>query len=143
LVEVYDLSAATPGQKLLNISTRASAGTAENTLTAGFVVPPGAAKRVLVRAIGPGLTPFGVTGVLAQPILTLLNGSTTVATNTNWRTSADQADITQVSAQVGGFGLATNDSAVLVTLPPGNYTAQVVGSGGATGVALIEVYEVP
>jgi len=143
LIEVYDLSGASPGQKLLNISTRAAAGTNENTLIAGFVVPPGASKRVLIRGVGPGLTPFGVTGVLAQPSLTLLSGSSTVAANTNWTTSADAAAITAASAQVGAFGLANNDSALIATLAPGNYTAQVLGVNNATGVALIEVYELP
>lgn len=143
LIEVYDLSGASPGQKLLNISTRAAAGTNENTLIAGFVVPPGASKRVLIRGVGPGLTPFGVTGVLAQPSLTLLSGSATVAANTNWITSADAAAITAASAQVGAFGLANNDSALIATLAPGNYTAQVLGVNNATGVALIEVYELP
>lgn len=143
LVEVYDLSGASPGQKLLNIATRASSGAAEATLIAGFVVPPGAAKRVLVRGVGPGLAPFGVSGVLAQPTLQLLNGSNVVAQNTNWVTSTDRDAIAQASAQVGAFGLATNDSAVIATLLPGNYTAQVTGAGTATGVALIEVYELP
>lgn len=143
LVEVYDLSAPSAGQKLLNISTRASAGTAENTLIAGFVVPAGTTKRVLIRGVGPGLAPFGVTGVLAQPTLSLLSGGTTVAQNAVWGSSPDAAAITAASTQVGAFGLAVNDAALVLTLAPGNYTAQVVGSAGATGVALIEVYELP
>lgn len=144
LVEVYDLSGAAAGQKLLNIATRAFAGADENTLIAGFVVPAGPAKRVLVRGVGPGLTPFGVSGVVAQPTLRLLGGTgATVAQNTNWNSSADREAIAAGSAQVGAFGLANNDSALVVTLPAGNYTAQVVGAGGATGVALIEVYELP
>jgi sugar lactone lactonase YvrE len=143
LVEVYDLSGVTAGQKLLNISTRASAGTGDNLLIAGFVVPPGTTKRVLVRGVGPGLAAFGVTGVLAQPTLTLFSGSTSVATNTNWSSSADATTITAASASVGAFGLSSNDSALVVTLAPGNYTAQVTGPGTATGVALIEVYELP
>lgn len=144
LVEVYDLSASAAGQKLINIATRAAAGAGDNLLIAGFVVPPGAGKRVLIRAVGPGLTPFNVTGVLAQPSLVVFNGAqATVAQNTNWRTSPDAEVITAASASVGAFGLATNDSAVVLTLTPGNYTAQVIGGGGATGVALIEVYELP
>ena len=143
LVEVYDLSGAAPGQKLLNIATRAASGAAEATLIAGFVVPPGAAKRVLIRGVGPGLSAFGVSGVLAQPTLQLLNGGNVVAQNTNWATSADRDAIAAGSAQVGAFGLATNDSALIATLAPGNYTAQVTGAGNATGVALIEVYELP
>jgi hypothetical protein len=98
---------------------------------------------VLVRGVGPGLGAFGVAGVIAQPTLLLLNGSTTVAQNSNWTTSPDAAVITASSAQVGAFGLANNDSALVVTLAPGNYTAQIIGAGGATGVALIEVYELP
>jgi hypothetical protein len=143
LIEVYDLSGATPGQKLLNIATRAAAGTGDDTLIAGFVVPPGPAKRVLLRGVGPSLTTFGVTGALAQPVLTLISGGATVATNTNWSTSADPAAITTASQQAGAFPLANNDSAMVVTLAPGNYTAQVVGVNNATGVALIEVYELP
>ena len=143
LVEVYDLSATNPGQKLLNIATRAAAGANENTLIAGFVIPAGASKRVLIRGVGPGLTPFGVTGVLAQPVLALLSGGTTVAQNTNWNSSPDSTLISASSAQVGAFALSNNDSALIATLAPGNYTAQVTGVGGGTGIALIEVYELP
>jgi hypothetical protein len=71
----------------------------------------------------------------------LISGSTTVAQNTNWNTSPDAAAITSAALQAGAFGLANNDSAMVVTLAPGNYTAQVVGVGTGTGVALIEVYE--
>ena len=106
-------------------------------------MPPGSPKRVLIRGVGPGLSVFGVTGVLAQPALSLFSGSTVVATNTNWDASADAAVITSSSVQVGAFGLANNDSAIVVTLAPGNYTAQVLGVGGTSGVALIEVYELP
>lgn len=143
LIEVYDLSAPTPGQKLLNISTRATAGTNENTLIAGFVIPPGTAKRVLVRGIGPGLTPLGVSGVLPAPMLTLVSGNGTIAQNSNWSTSTDAAAISAASVQVGAFTMANADAALIVTLAPGNYTAQVTGANNATGVALIEVYELP
>ncbi|MDO8540879.1 MAG: immunoglobulin domain-containing protein [Opitutaceae bacterium] len=143
LVEVYDLSAAAAGQKLLNISTRATAGSAENTLIAGVVVSGSAPKRVLIRAVGPGLAAFGVTGVLAQPTLTLYSGSQAVAANTGWTTSADATAIPGASLSVGAFGLTSQDSAIIVTFAPGNYTAQVTGPGTATGVALIEVYELP
>ena len=140
LIEVYDLSAAAPGQKLLNIATRAAAGTGDNLLIAGFVVPPGTSKRVIVRAVGPGLAPFGITGVVPQPTLILFNGAqATVAQNTGYTTSPDRDAITSASVSVGAFGLANADSALIATLAPGNYTAQVIG----TGIALIEVYELP
>jgi hypothetical protein len=143
LVEVYDMSAAIAGQKLLNISTRAVAGSAENTLIAGIVLVGSSPKRMLFRAVGPGLTAFGVTGVLAQPTLTVFSGSQVLATNTNWTTSPDAAAIRAASASVSAFGLANGDSALLVTLAPGSYTAQVSGPGATTGVALIEVYDLP
>lgn len=143
LIEVYDLSTTAAGQKMLNIATRASAGSGDNTLIAGFVVPAGAGKRVLVRAVGPGLTPFGVTGVLAQPVLQLQSGSTVVAQNTNWTTSADRDAITAGSSQSGAFALSAGDSALIATLAPGNYTVLVTGVGGTSGIALVEVYELP
>ena len=143
LIEVYDLSTTAAGQKMLNIATRASAGSGDNTLIAGFVVPAGASKRVLVRAVGPGLTPFGVTGVLAQPVLQLQSGSTVVAQNTNWTTSADRDAITAGSSQSGAFALSAGDSALIATLAPGNYTVLVTGVGATSGIALVEVYELP
>jgi sugar lactone lactonase YvrE len=143
LIEVYDLSTAAAGQKMLNIATRASAGSGDNTLIAGFVVPAGASKRVLVRAVGPGLAVFGVSGVLAQPVLQLQAGATTVAQNTNWTTSTDRDAISAGSSQAGAFALSAGDSALIATLAPGNYTVLVTGSGGASGIALVEVYELP
>jgi cytochrome c peroxidase len=143
LVEIYDLSAPAVGEKLLNVSTRGSTGAGEAVLTAGFVVPPGAAKRVLIRGVGPGLTRFGVQGALASPTLTLLNGTTTVAQNSNAATSPDAGPITNASAQAGAFALAAGDAGMVVTLPPGNYSVQLAGAGSATGVGLIEVYEAP
>ena len=143
LIEVYDLSTTAAGQKMLNIATRASAGSGDNTLIAGFVVPAGASKRVLVRAVGPGLTLFGVTGVLAQPVLQLQSGATIVAQNTNWTTSADRDAITAGSSQSGAFALSAGDSALIATLAPGNYTVLVTGTGGTSGIALVEVYELP
>jgi hypothetical protein len=143
LIEVYDLSGYSPAQKLRNIATRGFAGSGENTLIAGFVMQPGASKRVLVRAVGPGLTRFGVTGALAQPVLRLLKGSTLVGENTNWAGSPDRDAISAASVEVGAFGLSTNDSALLLTLAPGDYTVQVAGTGAASGIALLEVYELP
>ena len=145
LIEVYDLSAAAPGQKLFNISTRATAGAGDNTLIAGISVNGSVPKRVLIRAVGPGLVQFGLTGVLAQPQLQLINNGTVVAQNTGISTSPDASAIIAASAQVGAFPLPAGsaDSALLVSLAPGNYSATVTGTGGATGIAIIEVYEVP
>ena len=126
--------------RLANISTRATSGTGADVLTAGFVIGPGANKQVIVRAVGPTLTAFGVPGALADPVLTLFNSANTaLATNDNWL-AADAAAF----ASVGAFALGNNsrDSALVTTLAPGNYTAQVAGAGGTTGLALVEVYEV-
>ena len=143
LAEVYDLSAPAPGQKLLNISTRANAGVADNLLIAGVVVTGTAPKRVLIRAVGPGLAVFGLTGVLAQPQLSLISAGVTVAQNTNWTTSTDSTAIAAASTQVGAFPLVAQDSAMIVSLAPGNYTAQVLGVAGGSGIAIIEIYELP
>jgi len=101
---------------------------------------------VLIRAVGPrlGEAPFNVTGVLAQPVITLFLGSQSVATNTGWNSAVNAAEIREVAGRVGAFPLPENgrDSALLVTLPAGAYTIQVAGANGTTGVALVEIYEV-
>jgi uncharacterized protein (DUF1800 family) len=129
--------------RLVNLSTRAQAGTGDAVLTAGFVIT-GGTKQVLVRAVGPslGAAPFNLPGVLADPQLTLFgpdSGTHIAATNDNW----NAADAATFSA-VGAFNLVagSKDSAIVATLAPGNYTAQVTGAGGTTGLALVEVYEV-
>ncbi len=144
LIEVYDLSPASTAQKLFNISTRATAGTGDATLTAGIVVTGNASKRVMIRAVGPGLNQFGLTGTLPSPVLVLTNqAGQTVATGSNWSASADAAAITAASAQSGAFPMVAGDAAMIVNLAPGAYTAQVTNAAGASGVALVEVYELP
>ena len=150
LAEIYDASstaytAATP--RLINVSARARVGTGDGVLIAGFVVEGTASRTVLIRAVGPTLATYGVGGVLVDPQLELtqaINGATVgVATNDNW---AGDAQITSVSTTVGAFalsGAASKDAAIMVTLPPGIYSAKASGVGNTTGVALIEVYEVP
>ena len=145
LAEVYDLSAPAAGQKLFNISTRANTGTGDSTLIAGIVVSGSAPKRVLIRGVGPTLAALGVTGALAQPELSIIKDGVTVAANSNWSTSADKAAIEAASSQVGAFALGATsaDAALIVSLAPGNYSAQVVGAGGSAGIAIIEIYELP
>jgi hypothetical protein len=132
---------------LINISTRAQVGTGGNVLIPGFVIGGGGTETLLIRADGPGLTQFGVGGVLAQPSLVVVNSSgTTVASNTGWgnNTSPTPAQIANIAAQVGAFALPSDsaDCALVVTLSPGAYTVQVSGVGATTGVALAEIYEV-
>ena len=147
LVEVYDATAAgafTPTTpRLVNISARVQVGTGGNILIAGFVIGGSTARTVLVRASGPALVPFGVGGTLADPKLELFSGSTSLASNTGW---SGTAEISSTAGSVGAFAWSnatSADSALLVTLPPGAYTAQVSGASGDTGVALVELYEVP
>lgn len=147
LVEVYDATAGTIplAQRVVNIATRATAGTGDNALIAGFYVGGSVPKRVLIRGVGPALTQFGVTGALALPQLSIASGATVLAQNSGLGSSADAAAIVAAASQVGAFAIPANaaDAAILINLAPGAYTAQVSGLGGTTGVALVEVYEVP
>ena len=102
-----------------------------------------APETVLIRGIGPGLSQFGVSGVLAAPQLSLYDaGGNVLSQTTAWGGSAALA---AAFSQAGAFSLpaSSTDAAIVVTLPPGNYTVQVAGAGGSVGVALVEVYELP
>jgi hypothetical protein len=144
IVELYDatpsasFSASTP--RLVNVSVLKHLGT---ELTVGFVVGGSGTKTVLVRAVGPtlGMAPFNVPGVVADPQLTLFQGGTVVGSNDNW---GGGAALVAAFAQVSAFALPANsrDAVIVATLAPGDYTVQVKGVNGTTGVALIEVYEV-
>jgi kumamolisin len=144
LAEVYEVSA-TGTARLANISTRAMVGTGGNILIPGIYISGSGTEELLVRADGPSLIQYGVTGVLAQPTLSIFNASgTLVASNTGWGTGSNATQIANVSASVGAFPFAAGsaDCALIVNLPPGSYTIQVSGSQSTTGVALAEVYEV-
>jgi predicted Zn-dependent protease len=151
LVEVYDADAHSDAlqRPLINISTRSFAGTGEEQLFAGFVVAGNSPKQVLIRAIGPGLTKYGVTGVNSDPNLVVYKDGVHIADNDDWTYSNQGLDgiLSPVFAKVGAFPLDTDkpgwDSALLITLPPGAYTAQVSGRHDETGIVLLEVYEVP
>ncbi len=143
LAEVYEVGA--NASRIINMSTRANVGTGADVLIPGLVIGGDAPRRVLVRAVGPTLASFGVDAPLARPVLTLLSGQTALATNQGWGTADNATDIAAVAQQVGGFPLPVGsaDSALLVTLNPGVYSLHVTGANGTTGVALVEVYEVP
>jgi hypothetical protein len=132
---------------LVNISSRAYVGTGANLEIAGFVVsgPPGSNEQVLIRGVGPTLSQFGVGGVLAEPVLTLFDSAgNQMASNTGWTSEPNATEIVSAASASGAFALASGsaDSAMLVSLSPGAYTAEIVGANGSTGVALAEVYEV-
>ena len=143
LVEAYDADAGTPPVRLVNLSVRSVAGSDSNVLIAGFVLSGNISKTLLIRGVGPTLAAFGVGGVLADPQLALFDSKgSRINQNDNWGGDSTLAD---AFTSVGAFALPTNskDAALLVTLPPGAYSAQVSGAGGTTGVALAEIYEVP
>src|SRR5437588_5637725 len=120
-----------------NISTRGMVGTGEDVLIGGFIITGSDSKKVLVRAIGPSLASFGISGVLTDPTVTIYDSNhAIVATNDNWK-SNQQAEI----EAAGRAPQNDLESAVIVTLPPGSYTAIVSGNSGGTGIALAEVYD--
>jgi hypothetical protein len=149
LVEAYDaddnVTAALP-RRLLNLSSRSFAGNGDETLIAGFVVDGNSPKQVLIRAVGPALAPAGVTDHNPDPNLQLFDGNgTRVADNDDWAYSNQTDILPSIFTKVGAGQLADGsyDSALLITLRPGVYSAQANGRSGETGVIVIEVYEVP
>ena len=141
LVEVYDLNSGATA-KLANISTRGSVQTADNVMIGGFSLGGSSTNptRLVVRAIGPSLTQFGINNALSNPTLELFdNNGQRVAFNDNWADDSSQAS--QLQALNIAPGNAA-ESAVVMTLPPGLYTAVVAGQGGGVGIGLIEVYAV-
>jgi hypothetical protein len=139
VVEVYDLDSG-PGSTLLNISTRGQVGADPNALIGGFILGGSESKKILVRAIGPSLTAFGVPNALANPTLELRDqNAALIDSNDDWMNSPQKT-------QIQNSGLAPTDpkeSAVLQTLAAGQYTAIVHGANGGTGVGSVEVYQLP
>lgn len=140
LVEVYDLSQLVASQ-LANISSRGLVNTGDDVMIGGFIVGPAGIGRanVLVRGIGPSLSQNGVSGPLADPMLELhdVNGAT-IATNNNWQESQQSA-----IEQTGIPPSDPREAAIIAPLNPGNYTAVLRGANNGTGVALVEIYNLP
>jgi hypothetical protein len=141
LMEVYASNSATG--RLTAVSARARVESGEGRLIAGFVIRGTVAKTVLIRAVGPTLAAQGVSGVLADPQLELYRGGTRIATNNDWGDGSGLTSTTFTSVGLGVLPQGSKDAALLVTLLPGAYTAHVFGANDSTGVALIEVYEMP
>jgi hypothetical protein len=129
--------------RLVDLSTRGMISDSD-ALTAGVVVGGTAATKLLVRAVGPGLTTFGVNGNVARPRLTVYSNGISIGTNAGWESAPQSAQMAAAANATGAFSLATGsaDSALLLTVAPGSYTAEVTGIG-SSGVALVEIYEVP
>src|SRR5437763_13173415 len=126
------------GSHFANISTRMDVGAGNNVMIAGFILSGSQSKTVVVRALGPTLSSYGVANALNDPMLELHNSSgATIATNDDWQTGSQASQITS-------SGYAPNNSnepALIATLAAGAYTAIVRGYNNSTGVALVEVYE--
>ena len=141
LVEIYDLNSGAPA-RLANISTRGSVEAADNVMIGGFSLGGSSTNpvTVVVRALGPSLTQAGVSNALSDPTLRLFdNNGQSVAFNNNWTDDSGQA------AQLQALKIAPNsssESAIVMTLPPGLYTAVVAGQSGGVGIGLIEIYAV-
>lgn len=134
LVAVFERN--NPSAPLINISTRGRTETGDNVMIAGFIIDGSSPKQVLVRAFGPTLTTAGVPGALADPTLTLYSGQNVLASNNNWQDSQ--------AAAIQATGLAPanpSESAILITLPPGPYTAIVRGFNNTVGNTLVAVDE--
>ena len=146
----YRLQTQTPAGAgtLINVATRAFVGAEDRALIGGFVVRGPGPKEILIRAAGPGLAGFGVSGALADPMMRIFSGTTQLADNDNWSTptAPDRAGVLEISAataRAGAFPFAAGsaDAAVLISLPPGAYSAIVEGVRGTTGAGLVEAYE--
>ena len=145
IVEVYDLGPAS-GSLLANIATRGFVQTGDNAMIGGFIVVT-QPTRVIIRAIGPSLTQFGVPDALADPQLELHDASSIIARNGDWQTTQLGGIITSDQvAEIQNSGLAPThpaESAIIGILQPGSYTAIVRGVNNGTGNALVEVYALP
>lgn len=144
LIEIYDVSGA--GSQLVNLSSLLPIGTGQTSF--GFIVSPGTGTReLLIRAVGPGLTQFGVTGLLPDPNLSVYNTTTSpqqlVAQNDDW-SSGNVTSLSLSFAAAGAFSLPnpSKDSALVANFPPGEYGIQVTGNNGGTGTALVEIYDI-
>jgi hypothetical protein len=141
------VSSSNPG-RLVNLSVLTMDGPGSQLLTIGFVnggLATTGSEQLLIRATGPALSTFGVSNVLADPKLTIFQGSSVIATNDNWgSTTANITSVNAANSATGAFALSPTtslDAAVVQTLPSGGYTIQVAGNGTGIGNALAEVYD--
>jgi hypothetical protein len=135
------------GSGVINLAVRGRVGVGDDTLIAGFNIAAGS-RQTLIRAVGPALSSMGVGGALADPRIALYdNAGRVVAQNDNWSagSAAETAALAAAASASGAFPLpaGSRDAALMATLTPGSYTIHASGVTGASGVALIELFEVP
>lgn len=132
---------------LVNISTLARVSGPEDSVVSGFVISSAATRNVLVRAIGPTLSAFGIGDAMKRPQLAVYNGENLVATNEGWAPDADaEVRLTSAFDRAGAFRLleaSSRDAALLLNLAQGAYTVRVKNGDGTPGAALLEVYDLP
>lgn len=143
MIEIYDLSGSA---QLMNLSTRGRIEADRSLVISGFVVAAGDVnRRLLVRAVGPALEEFGVTGALADPAIAVVRAGDAVqiASNDDWGQFGDPESLEAVFSVAGAFGLerGSKDAVAMIELAPGAYTMQVSGVGNAAGISLVEVYD--
>jgi hypothetical protein len=151
LAEVYDATAPadftvfTP--RLINCSVRSFSDVGDNVLILGFVVDGSTPEKVLIRAAGPTLSaaPFNISGMLADPKLEVYKGSAKLAENDNWEDNGAGPAMNSAFASVSAFTFrpGSKDAGIVLTLPAGSYSALVRGVNDTTGIALVELYELP
>lgn len=137
------VNSTTMRSNLIAIATRGRVGTGDDVMIAGFIVDGADAKRVLVQAGGPALNRLGVANTLSDPLLRVhASNGTVIAENDNW---SNNTALSSAARQSGAttFSTGSLDSALILTLEPGAYTAVVSGVNAATGNALVEIYELP
>ncbi len=145
LVEAYDARGSDPEARLVNLSVRSQVGVGERILIVGFVIDGSGPSRVLIRAVGPALTQFGVSNALAQPSMAVFRGAQQLKANVGWSSGGISYDLIGAAKTVAAFSLplGSADAGLVLTLEPGPYTVQVSGVGSTTGEALAEVYVLP
>jgi hypothetical protein len=139
LVEVYYVADENSGgatSRLVNISTRAFVGSGDQRVIGGFIISGSRPKEILIRGIGASLGASGVANALPDTMLELFSDGTNISENDNWESAGNSS---QVSALLPPGD--ASESAILITLEPGAYTAILSGAGGQTGIGLIEIYE--
>ena len=147
LGEIYLVGDPAPGgSSLVNLSNRGQVGLGAEAMIGGFVVDGDGPVNLLIRGIGPSLTQFNVTGVVADPVIKIRDrDGQLIGSNDNWEDAGLGSVLATVGDSVGAFALAAGsaDAAILLVLDPGNYTVVLSGADGGTGTGLVEIYLVP